>query len=100
MPSSSAVRESISASLNASRASCATCSTSAREMREATGENLLVGIELAERKGPPLGRGRIPVGIRVDAVHGARGQALVAAAAELRNDDDVGPVIEDRTELI
>src|SRR4029079_608168 len=42
---------------------------------------------------------RAPVGIGIDAVDRARGQALVAAAAELGDDHDVGAVVEDRTEL-
>src|SRR5262245_3568743 len=69
-------------------------------MRSDTGENLLVGIELAERERPPLARTRIPFGIGIDAVDGARGQALVAPAAQFGDDHDVGAVVEDRTELV
>ena len=38
-------------------------------------------------------------GIGIDAVDRARGQALVATAAELGHDHDVGAVVEDRAEL-
>ena len=40
-----------------------------------------------------------PVGIGIDAVDRARGQALVAPAAQLGDDHDVGAVVEDRAEL-
>src|SRR5438477_11151470 len=96
---SSPVKETISSSLSARRASCATCSTSARVMRSAIGERLLVRVEAAERQFPPLGGRRTPFGIGIDAVDGAGGKAIVATAAELRDDHDVGSVVEDRTEL-
>jgi hypothetical protein len=47
---------------------------------------------------PVLGRG-FPVGVGVDAVDGAGVEALVAPRAELRDDDHVHPVVEDRPEL-
>src|SRR4051812_21034014 len=48
---------------------------------------------------PPVVRRRLPVRIVVDAVDGAHRQALAAARAELRDDDDVDPVVEDGPEL-
>src|SRR3954466_9959398 len=41
----------------------------------------------------------LPVGERVDAVDGAGRQALVAATAQLGDDDDVGSMVEDGAEL-
>src|SRR4051794_25920396 len=104
MAPSCSVSASISSSLNARRASCATCSTSARVIRARVVRSgirvrLLVGVEAAEGKFPPLvGRGG-PLRIGIDAVDGTRGQALVAAATELRNDHDIGTVVENRAEL-
>ena len=56
---SSPVSASTSSSVSARRASCATCSTSARVMMRrtvTTRQALAVGIELAERERPPLVR--------------------------------------------
>ena len=55
----------------------------------------------SQRFFPPLVRyaGRFPLGKRVDAVDRARGQALVASTAQFGDDDDIGTVVEDRTEL-
>src|SRR5205823_3385378 len=47
---------------------------------------------------PVLGRGG-GFGVFVDAVDGTDGQALAAPRAQLGDDDDVHPVVEDGTEL-
>src|SRR5690348_15287719 len=68
--------------------------------RSATLERKLpIGI-VASRFGPPLVGGGRPFRIRDDAVDRAhRRKALLAAGTQLRDDDHVDAVVEDRTEL-
>src|SRR6478752_6889742 len=109
MPASSAVRSWISASVSASRASFATCSTSAREMGSATtgesrkrllrrfrrfpatdGDGVASAVRVVAAAGvvPPVGGRGGPRRVLDDAVDGADGgQALPAPGAELREDD-------------
>jgi hypothetical protein len=58
---------------------------------------LIVGVIVREGLFPPFGRHfRIfPVWKRVNAVHGADRKALIAPAAQFRNDDHIGAHIED-----
>src|SRR5438094_6380307 len=59
----------------------------------------VIGIFLAIGVLPPvLGCGG-GLGVLVDAVDGTHGQALAAARAQLGDDDDVHPVVEDGAEL-
>src|SRR5829696_7963810 len=58
-----------------------------------------IGVLRAEGLGPPVLGRALPVGVGVDAVHRARVEALAAARAQLRDDDDVDPVVEDGPEL-
>src|SRR5262249_15062362 len=60
-----------------------------------------VGVVVGQGLVPPLGgvAGLLPLGERVDAVHRARWQTLVAPRAQLGQDHHVGTVVEDRPEL-
>src|SRR5204862_3813627 len=64
------------------------------------GSTSVIRVLRAERVLPPVpGRG-LPVGVGDDAVDRADGrEALLAARAQLREDDDVDPVVEDGAEL-
>ncbi len=54
---------------------------------------------MSVRQTPPIIRGGRWRRVWVDAVHGARRQAFVAARAQFRDNDHIGAVIEDRPEL-
>src|SRR4051812_7407478 len=58
-----------------------------------------IGVLRAERLRPPLLGRALPIGVGVDAVDRAGVEALAASRAQLRDDDDVDPVVEDGAEL-
>src|SRR5437899_9535477 len=71
-----------------------------REKVEEGEEGSVIGVLRTEGVLPPVVGRRVPVGVGNDAVDGAHGrQALLAPRAELREDDHVDPVVEDRAEL-
>src|SRR6056297_1017168 len=76
-------------------------SASGRTAGEVMAAKLAVRVVGSVRLVPPVvgDRSGPPVGIGVDAVDRAHRQALVAAAAQLRKDDHIGAVVEDRTEV-
>src|SRR2546421_1997615 len=74
-------------------------SGSAPEMIGAVTLASLVGV-VPDGLVPPVVGSRLPVRVGDDAVHRAhRRQALLAARAQLRDDDHVDAVVEDRAEL-
>src|SRR5438132_13868497 len=74
----------------------APCGPPGAENGSAPGSTSVIRVLRAERVLPPVpGRG-LPVGVGDDAVDRADGrEALLAARAQLREDDDVDPVVED-----
>jgi hypothetical protein len=60
-----------------------------------------VRIVCAVRETPPVirYRRRLPFGIGIDAINRTGWKTLVAPAAQLGDDDDIGAVVEDRAEV-